>query len=150
MENSLTIIIVALITLLIIIYFVKDRLSEVSFKVLSFIRADIKTHALHGTAGRGGNAVVNGSGTAIGGPGGESGPYGNGGEGGSATVNGGGVAVGGEGGGAAQLDRGGKGGRSGFEVSGTPNRQLPDGTWLHDYGRGGNGGNSSEVVTDKL
>ncbi|MEK7106509.1 MAG: hypothetical protein AAB895_04115, partial [Patescibacteria group bacterium] len=50
-------------------------------------------------------------------------------------------AMGGEGGEAGQVDRGGRGGRSPLEILGIPNTQLPDGTHLWDYGRGGDGGN---------
>jgi hypothetical protein len=39
----------------------------------------------------------------------------------------------------AQADRGGRGGRSGLELSGVPNIELPDGTRLWEYGRGGDG-----------
>jgi hypothetical protein len=90
-------------------------------------------------SGKGGNATVNGDGIAKGGHGGKSGPWGHGGNGGDAYVVGNGTAIGGEGGEAAQLDRGGKGGRSAMEVHGIPNMQLPDGSWLWDYGRGGDG-----------
>jgi hypothetical protein len=79
------------------------------------------------------------SGKAIGGAGGGGG-VGRGGDGGDAKVVGDGMALGGEGGEAGQVDRGGRGGRSPLEVLGVPNRQLPDGTWLWDYGRGGDGG----------
>lgn len=79
--------------------------------------------------GRGGNATIEGTGYAHGGKGGGLG----GGDGGDAFVKGTGLAIGGE---AGQSDRG---GRSGLEVSGIlPNVQLPDGSWLYDYGRGGN------------
>lgn len=77
--------------------------------------------------GRGGDATVTGDGVAKGGRGGAIG----GGDGGSAYVGGDGVALGGE---AGQADRG---GRSPIEANGGPNVQLPNGTWLWDYGRGG-------------
>lgn len=89
--------------------------------------------------GKGGNAKASGNAFAKGGPGGKGGPWGPGGNGGSALADGNGIALGGEGGEAAQLDKGGRGGRSGAEVHGIPNRLLPDGTWLWDYGRGGDG-----------
>jgi hypothetical protein len=47
--------------------------------------------------------------------------------------------MGGEGGEAGQHHRGGRGGRSPLELLGMKNEQLPDGTWLWDYGRGGDG-----------
>ncbi len=90
-----------------------------------------------GAGGKGGNAVAEENGVAKGGPGGRGGPWGPGGNGGNAHAKGGAIALGGEGGEAAQFDRGGKGGRSAAEVHGIPNRQLPDGSWLWDYGRGG-------------
>ncbi|KXJ98083.1 MAG: hypothetical protein UZ19_OD1000803 [Parcubacteria bacterium OLB19] len=72
--------------------------------------------------------------------GGGGGPGGKGGDGGSAEIVGdNGFAMGGEGGEAGQLDRGGREGRSPLEISGVPNTQLPDGTHLWDYGRGGDG-----------
>ncbi|GAA1153973.1 hypothetical protein GCM10009630_60220 [Kribbella jejuensis] len=87
-----------------------------------------------GQGGRGGAATVGGTGLAVGGPGGGGGPSGAGGDGGSAEVGGDGWAFGGEGGGAD-----GRGGRSGYELAGLPNFQLPDGTWMYDIGRGGDG-----------
>jgi hypothetical protein len=60
------------------------------------------------------------------------------------------------GGEAGQPDgRGGRGGRNGLEAAGFPNGQLPDGTWLSDYGRGGSGANTIEynarlVTIEKL
>jgi hypothetical protein len=92
-----------------------------------------------GTGGKGGNATAEENGFAKGGPGGRGGPWGSGGNGGDAHAKGNAVALGGEGGEAAQFDRGGKGGRSAAEIHGIPNRQLPDGSWLWDYGRGGDG-----------
>jgi hypothetical protein len=92
-----------------------------------------------GQGGRGGNASVGGHGTALGGKGGGAGLSGRGGDGGDAQVRGDGIALGGEGGEAGQADRGGRGGRSPLEVLGIPNRQLPDGSWLWDYGKGGDG-----------
>lgn len=90
--------------------------------------------------GKGGNASVKGSGTAIGGKGGGGGPGGKGGDGGNAHVDGDGFAMGGEGGEAGQLERGGRGGRSPLEILGFPNITLPDGSKLWEYGRGGDGG----------
>ena len=92
-----------------------------------------------GSGGRGGSATVRGNGIAIGGSGGNAGPGGAGGDGGSGYIEGDGIALGGEGGEAGQLCKGGKGGRSPMEAHGLPNRQLPDGSWLWDYGRGGDG-----------
>lgn len=80
--------------------------------------------------GRGGNAAVSGNGFAKGGAGGSLG----GGDGGSAYVGGDGIALGGE---AGQADRG---GRNPIQANGGPNAQMPDGTWLWDYGRGGGPG----------
>lgn len=77
--------------------------------------------------GRGGNATVSGSGLAKGGAGGAPG----GGDGGSAYVGGDGIALGGE---AGQAERG---GRNPLQANGGPNAQMPDGTWIWDYGRGG-------------
>lgn len=101
------------------------------------VRRNTKTPAVGG--GRGGNATVGGRGYAAGGPGGGGGPGGAGGAGGEAHVQGDGIALGGEGGEAGQGDRGGRGGRSPAEVFGMPNQQFSDGTWLYDYGRGGDG-----------
>ena len=91
--------------------------------------------------GSGGHARVAGSGIAIGGAGGNAGVpgAGKGGDGGNAEVEGDGFALGGEGGEAGQADRGGRGGRSPLKVLGVPNQQLPDGSWLWDKGRGGDG-----------
>lgn len=68
-----------------------------------------------GRGGRGGDASIGGSGTAIGGRGGAAGTGGQGGAGGGAHVDQGSshsFALGGEGGEAGQLNRGGRGGRS--------------------------------------
>ena len=94
-----------------------------------------------GRGGNGGSPTINGNnGVAVGGPGGAGGHYGRGGDGGGGVHIGGNIfAMGGEGGEAGQHDRGGKGGRSPLEILGIPNRQLPDGTWLWDKGRGGDG-----------
>ncbi|MBK5215642.1 MAG: hypothetical protein JJE53_02455 [Candidatus Pacebacteria bacterium] len=104
--------------------------------------------------GRGGNAKVNGNNsTAIGGLGGGSGSFGNGGDGGNAEAIGDNCfAMGGEGGEAGQLDRGGKGGRSPFEILGHENIQLPDGSFLWDKGRGGDGAGPSvqEIQKEKF
>lgn len=91
-----------------------------------------------GKGGDGGNAKV-GTGSAIGGKGGDSGAGGDGGAGGHGEVAGEGVAIGGAGGEAGQADRGGRGGASGAEQLGLANVQLPDGRWLWDVGRGGDG-----------
>jgi hypothetical protein len=94
-----------------------------------------------GPGGVGGDARASGAqSVAVGGPGGRGG-IGPGQEGGSVQAGLGVTAAGGEGGEAGQP--GGRGGRSGAEVIGIPNVQLPDGTWLWDYGRGGNGGSIS-------
>ncbi len=108
----------------------------------------LKSKNKNSGGGRGGNAKVNGANsTAIGGLGGGGGLYGKGGDGGSAEVVGNnGFSMGGEGGEAGQLDRGGRGGRSPMEILGIKNTQLPDGTFLWDYGRGGNG--SGPAVQD--
>ena len=89
-------------------------------------------------AGKGGNAIVTGSGIAKGGAGGAIG----GGDGGSAYVGGDGMALGGE---AGQADRG---GRNPLEANGGPNVQLPDGTWIFDYGRGGAPGKFINLTPD--
>ncbi len=99
-----------------------------------------------GSGGRGGSATVGGNGTAIGGSGGNGGVGGTGGDGGSGHVKGDGIVLGGEGGEAGQLCKGGKGGRSPVEAHDLPNRQLPDGSWLWDYGRGGDG---ASLTSDK-
>lgn len=95
--------------------------------------------------GSGGNAKASGlNSSAIGGMGGGGGPGGKGGNGGSAEAFGdNSFVMGGEGGEAGQLDRGGRGGRSPLEILGIPNSQLPDGTHLWDYGRGGDGASPS-------
>ena len=93
-----------------------------------------------GRGGNGGSPTIVGSGIAIGGSGGAGGQYGRGGDGGGGVHTGKNVfAIGGEGGEAGQFDRGGKGGRSPLEILEVPNQQLPDGTWLWDRGRGGDG-----------
>lgn len=99
----------------------------------------------YNNGGRGGNAKVNGNySTAIGGLGGGGGPFGKGGDGGNAEAIGDNCfAMGGEGGEAGQLDRGGRGGRSPFEILGHENIQLPDGSFLWDKGRGGDGAGPS-------
>jgi len=92
--------------------------------------------------GKGGDAkVVGDHGVAIGGDGGADGLGGPGGPGGDATVEGfKGRAVGGRGGDAGKEKwQGGKGGRSALEALGIPNVLLPDGTWLWDRGKGGDG-----------
>lgn len=90
--------------------------------------------AQHVKAGDGGRASSSGTGIAIGGPGGSAGVHGDGGAGGEATAIGGGLSVGGEGG-----SGDGRGGRSGYAWLELPNLPLPDGSHLHDYGRGGDG-----------
>ena len=103
-----------------------------------------------GQGGDGGKATVHGSGTAIGGLGGGGGSPGGGygGAGGGAEVHGDGFAMGGEGGEAGQADHGGRGGRSPLEILGVPNQQLPDGRWLWEFGRGGDGG-APGALTDR-
>ncbi len=92
--------------------------------------------------GNGGNVKVSGNNSVgIGGIGGGAGPGGKGGDGGSVEAFGDNAfALGGEGGEAGQTDRGGRGGRSPFEILGYENIQLPDGSFLWDKGRGGDGG----------
>ncbi len=96
---------------------------------------------------KGGNATAEDTGFAKGGPGGRGGPWGPGGNGGDAHAKGNAIALGGEGGEAGQLDRGGNGGRSAAEVHGILNRQLPDGSWLWNYSRGGDGASPSPLRT---
>ena len=93
------------------------------------------------SGGKGGDAKVSGKNSvALGGIGGGGGPGGKGGDGGAAEAIGDNAfAMGGEGGEAGQVDRGGRGGRSPLEILGIPNTQLPDGTHLWDYGKGGDG-----------
>ncbi len=98
--------------------------------------------------GDGGNAEVEGNDSrAIGGPGGRGG-LGEGGRGGDAVARGEKVlVVGGEGGEANQPDgRGGRGGRSGFHFAGKEDMQLPDGRWLSEFGRGGDGAHSTQYA----
>jgi hypothetical protein len=106
--------------------------------VITFLSGNFSDRQ-QGRGGKGGNARVKGDGAAFGGRGGGSGVYGRGGDGGNAEIDGDGFAMGGEGGEAGQIDRGGRGGRSPFEILGIPNEQLPDGSWLWDKGRGGDG-----------
>jgi hypothetical protein len=99
-----------------------------------------------GAGGDGGDAEVEGNNSvAVGGPGGRGGAT-EGMRGGNAEARGDNlVSAGGEGGEAPQVDgRGGRGGRSGFLVLGSEDIQLPGGTWLSQYGRGGNGGHSPQ------
>lgn len=107
------------------------------------IPAIVAPKPLPGQGGAGGSAHVGGSGMAIGGRGGGGGPGGAGGAGGGGSVAGDGVVIGGDGGEAGQVDRGGRGGMSPLQRMGVPNEKLPDGTWLWDRGRGGDGGNPS-------
>lgn len=100
---------------------------------------------LIGAGGKGGNAIAEDNGFAKGGPGGRGGPWSPGGEGGDAHAKGNATALGREGGEAGQYERGGKGGRSAAEVHGIPNSQLPDGSWLWDYGRGGDGASNKNL-----
>lgn len=137
--------VVTLVATLVLVVFGSRTLKDFGFKFvpkipIPFLGEITKNQPeLNMGGGKGGDALVTGSGTAIGGPGGGGGPGGKGGDGGSAVVNGDGFAAGGEGGEAGQLGRGGRGGRSGYEAAGLPNFQLPDGTWMYDYGRGGDG-----------
>ena len=102
-----------------------------------------------GTGGAGGSVKV-GSGYGIGGKGGRGGVSGSGsgGAGGNVEIEGEGFGLGGEGGDAGQADSGGKGGRSPFEVLGVPNYQLPDGRWLWEFGRGGDGAGPQHLAED--
>jgi hypothetical protein len=96
--------------------------------------------AVVGIGGRGGSgSIEGGSGTIIGGRGGEGGIIGRGGEGGGGSIQGGGgTIIGGDGGNAGAADgRGGKPTRSPGEVAGLP-------TTLWPYGRGGAGANDPE------
>lgn len=120
-------------------------ISGVVFAAVEIYRRKTRNNTLPdlpptGIGGAGGSAKV-GSGYAIGGKGGRGGVPGSGsaGAGGNAEVAGEGLALGGEGGDAGQADSGGKGGRNGFEVLGVPNYQFPDGSWLWEFGRGGDG-----------
>jgi hypothetical protein len=99
-----------------------------------------------GAGGAGGDAEVEGNRSmAVGGPGGRGGMT-EGMRGGDAAACGDNVvAAGGEGGEANQPDgRAGRGGRSGYTVLGYEDIQLPGGTWLSQYGRGGDGGHSPQ------
>jgi hypothetical protein len=98
-----------------------------------------------GSGGHGGNAKVIGqNGIAYGGNAGKGGIGGKGGDGGNAEAKGdNSFAMGGEGGDAGQSNgKGGKGGRGPAEVLGLPNIKLPDGTFLWDIGKGGDGGSA--------
>jgi hypothetical protein len=88
------------------------------------------------SAGKGGDAKVGGSGTAIGGPGGNVGKYGRGGDGGSAEVQGDGLAAGGAGGSVDSDDLWSPPAQSGYEVAMKAMGQPID-PKLRQYGRGG-------------
>lgn len=109
--------------------------------ILYFVFGIGKTKKLTSGGGKGGNVKVEGNNSvAVGGIGGGDGPGGKGGDGGGVDAKGDNVfAMGGEGGEAGQADRGGRGGRSPMEILGVPNRKLPNGTHLWDYGKGGDG-----------
>jgi hypothetical protein len=95
--------------------------------------------------GTGGNAEAAGPGSyAAGGPGGRGGAI-PGGPGGNAVASGGGMALGGQGGEAPQPDgRGGRGVQNGLIAHGFPDQLLPNGHWISEYGRGGNGSNAPQ------
>jgi hypothetical protein len=101
-----------------------------------------------GPGGPGGNAEVQGDNShATGGKGGRGG-LGPGGPGGGASARGDGITyAGGEGGEANQPDgRGGRGGRSGYFTLGLPDFQLPDGRWISEFGRGGDGAHTAQYA----
>ena len=88
------------------------------------------------SGGKGGDAKVGGSGTAIGGPGGNAGKYGRGGDGGSAEVQDCGLAAGGAGGSVDSDDLWSPPAQSGYEVA-MEARGQPIDPKLRQYGRGG-------------
>lgn len=120
-------------------------------KIISWITRIFRSDAPSGQGGNGGNAKVCGNGTAIGGSAGKGGNKrcGRGGNGGDASIMGDGIAIGGTGGDAGRLDgTSAKGGMNVFEALGRPNIQLPDGTYLWDYGKGGDGASATSIVKD--
>lgn len=88
------------------------------------------------SGGRGGDATVIGSGTAIGGPGGHGGTYGKGGDGMHAKIIGDGLSAGGEGGSADSDNLWRPPARLGYEVA-QEVLGLPVDPKLRKYGRGG-------------
>ena len=99
-----------------------------------------------GPGGKGGDATVLGNRSyAHGGMGGRGG-VGEGGPGGDAAVQADDtLMVGGNGGEAGQPDgRGGRGGSSPWLTLGAPDFQLPDGRWISEFGRGGDGAHSPQ------
>jgi hypothetical protein len=114
----------------------------------SFARGGDGGKGVVGPGGLGGDANIEGDRSlAVGGRGGRGG-LGPGGPGGKAETRGDdAVSIGGEGGEANQVDgRGGRGGRSGYLLSERPDFQLPDGRWISEFGRGGDGGHSPQYA----
>ncbi len=89
-----------------------------------------------GTGGKGGDAKVVGSGTAIGGPGGNAGKYGRGGDGGGGELHGHGLVAGGAGGSVDSDDRWSPPAHSGYEVA-MEALGRPVDPQMRQYGRGG-------------
>jgi hypothetical protein len=89
-----------------------------------------------GVGGEGGNALVVGSGIAIGGPGGPAGKFGVGGAGGSAIVHGDGLAAGGAGGAAGDEGVWRAPAKSGYEIA-QRKLGLPVDPFMRQFGRGG-------------
>lgn len=140
------IIVIILIVFILIIIIFHKKLKKFGFKIPNIFEAYFENREIklsNSNGGKGGDAKAIGKNSvAVGGKGGEGGPGGKGGDGGTASVIGdNSFAMGGEGGEAGQTNRGGRGGRSPIEILGIENRKLPDGTFLWDYGRGGDGGN---------
>jgi hypothetical protein len=93
-------------------------------------------HQAKSDGGRGGNAKVEGSGIAIGGPGGKGGKYGKAGDGGSAEVKGEGLAAGGEGGSVDSNNLWYPPARSGYEIA-SEQFGRPIDPKMRQIGRGG-------------
>jgi hypothetical protein len=110
----------------------------------SFARGGNAGDAVVGSGGHGGRARVQGDNSVAVGGGGGRGGISEGGRGGDAEAIGDNVAyAGGEGGEANQPDgRGGRGGRNGHFTLYGQDFQLPDGRWISEFGRGGDGAHS--------
>jgi len=143
-------IISGIIILFILVIIFYKKIKQIWFEI-PFFKGGIETHTQENwKGGQGGNAKAGGSkSTAIGGKGGNGGPWGKGGDGGNAeTTTDNSFVMGGEGGEAGQIDRVGKGGRGPLHVlmEDYPEkfREISDNFGITEemakkYGKGGNG-----------